>query len=86
MWLKRTWLFCLIYNTALLYKIKKNVSCFYFQAELKINLNIFECEVFKSIGKYDFKSRKYMKDCLREECLFCDHEICYRVEPSKDVW
>lgn len=29
-------------------KLKKNVSCFYFQAELKINLNIFECEVFKS--------------------------------------
>lgn len=27
-----------------------------------------------------------MKDCLKEECLFCDYEICYRVELSKDVW
>lgn len=34
------------------------------------------------IVQYDFKSRKYMKDCLKEGCL----EICYRVEPSKDVW
>lgn len=38
------------------------------------------------IVQYDFKSRKCMKDYLKEECLFCDNEICYRVEPSKDVW
>lgn len=42
--------------------------------------------MFKLIGKYDFKLCKYMKDCLKEECLFCDYEICYRVELSKDVW